>query len=54
MKVAIYGATGMIGSRILRELSSRGHEVIAIARETLRKITSDAGRHSQVGRHSRH
>lgn len=34
MKVVLYGATGMIGSRSLRELSSRGHEVIAIARES--------------------
>jgi putative NADH-flavin reductase len=32
MKVALYGATGQAGSRILKELVSRGHEVIAIAR----------------------
>jgi putative NADH-flavin reductase len=32
MKVALYGATGQAGSRILKELASRGHKVIAIAR----------------------
>ncbi|MGB6489056.1 MAG: NAD(P)-dependent oxidoreductase [Steroidobacteraceae bacterium] len=32
MKVALYGATGQSGSRILKELVSRGHQVIAIAR----------------------
>jgi uncharacterized protein len=32
MKVALYGATGKTGSRILKELVSRGHRVIAITR----------------------
>jgi uncharacterized protein len=32
VKVALYGATGKSGSRILTELVSRGHDVIAIAR----------------------
>jgi len=32
MRVALYGATGMIGSRILTELVSRGHQVTAVAR----------------------
>ena len=32
MKVALYGATGKSGSRILNELVSRGHQVVAIAR----------------------
>ena len=32
MKVALYGATGNSGSRILKELVSRGHQVIAIVR----------------------
>jgi putative NADH-flavin reductase len=48
MKVILYGATGMIGSRILRELSSRGHQVIAVARDTgkipaLPGVTAKAG-----------
>jgi putative NADH-flavin reductase len=33
MKVVLYGASGMIGSRILRELLSRGHTVTAIVRD---------------------
>jgi putative NADH-flavin reductase len=32
MKIALYGATGKSGSRILKELVSRGHQVIAIVR----------------------
>ena len=34
MKIALIGATGMAGSRILEELVSRGHYVKAIARHT--------------------
>jgi len=33
MKVALYGSTGKAGSRILKELISRGHRVTAIARD---------------------
>jgi uncharacterized protein len=33
MKVALYGVTGKSGSRILKELVSRGHQVIAITRD---------------------
>jgi putative NADH-flavin reductase len=33
MKVALIGATGAAGSRILGELRRRGHEVIALARQ---------------------
>lgn len=36
MKVALYGATGKSGSRILKELVSRGHQVTAIARDPAR------------------
>ncbi|MBV8853772.1 MAG: NAD(P)H-binding protein, partial [Sinobacteraceae bacterium] len=36
MKVALYGASGKSGSRILKELVSRGHQVIAIARDPAR------------------
>jgi len=32
MKVVLYGASGMIGSRILTELVSRGHQVTAVVR----------------------
>src|SRR5580700_9057978 len=33
MKVALTGATGFIGSHILAELQSNGHEVIALVRD---------------------
>ncbi|MEZ9056734.1 NAD(P)-dependent oxidoreductase [Vibrio pelagius] len=34
MKIAVLGATGWIGSHIAQEAVSRGHEVVAIARDT--------------------
>lgn len=33
MKIALYGPTGNAGSRILKELTSRGHNVTALARD---------------------
>lgn len=33
MKVALYGATGKAGSRILKELLGRGHQITAIVRD---------------------
>jgi len=36
MNVVLYGATGMIGSRILNELTSRGHKVTAAVRDPSR------------------
>jgi putative NADH-flavin reductase len=32
MKIAVYGATGMVGSQIVNESLSRGHEVTAVSR----------------------
>ena len=34
MKVAVIGATGFVGKNLVNELTSRGHEVVAIARST--------------------
>jgi putative NADH-flavin reductase len=39
MKVVLYGASGMIGSRILKELVSRGHQVTAVVRNP-EKVTT--------------
>ena len=39
MKVVLYGASGMIGSRILSELLSRGHQVTAVVRNP-HKVTA--------------
>jgi len=38
MKVVLYGASGMIGSRILKELAGRGHQVTAVVREPARVL----------------
>ncbi len=42
MKIVLYGATGMIGSSILKELLSRGHQVTAVVRDTS-KLNPAAG-----------
>src|ERR1700681_652731 len=34
MNVVLYGATGNSGQRILQELTTRGHQVTAVARDT--------------------
>lgn len=36
MKVVLYGASGMIGSRLLKELVRRGHQVTAVVRDPAR------------------
>ena len=36
MDVVLYGASGMIGSRILKELVARGHRVLAVVRDPSR------------------
>jgi len=42
MNVVLYGATGMIGSRIQRELVSRGHSVTAVVRDPSRVESNPA------------
>lgn len=49
MKIALYGATGKIGSRILREALGRGHEVTAIVRDSSRLTETDPALHVVVG-----
>jgi hypothetical protein len=39
MKIVVFGPTGMIGSRIARELEQRGHEVIGASRASGADIT---------------
>jgi hypothetical protein len=49
MRIAIYGATGMIGSRVAAEALARGHEVIGVSRSGgalppgARAVRGDAG-----------
>lgn len=42
MKIALIGATGFIGSRLLAELAARGHQVTAIVRSP-EKVPAQAG-----------
>ena len=48
MKLALFGATGSIGSRILDEALQRGHQVVAIARDPSR-ITAAPGASAVAG-----
>ena len=34
MKIALFGATGMVGSRIAAEATARGHQVTTLSRAT--------------------
>ncbi|MEY9887107.1 putative NADH-flavin reductase [Catenulispora sp. MAP5-51] len=49
MKIAVYGASGMIGSRVVAEALTRGHDVTGITRsggalpEGVRALQADAG-----------
>lgn len=49
MRIAVYGATGMVGSRVVAEGISRGHEVVGISRsggdlpDGVRAVQGDAG-----------
>ena len=41
MKVAVIGSTGMVGSVVVKELANRGHQVVAIARNTSKVLTHE-------------
>lgn len=42
MKIALIGATGNVGQRVVKEATDRGHEVVAIARD-VSKVAPQAG-----------
>jgi uncharacterized protein len=44
MDIVLYGASGMIGSRILRELVARGHRVLAVVRDPSRVAAAPGAR----------
>lgn len=48
MKIALIGATGFIGARLLAELTSRGHQVTAIVRNP-EKVPPGAGVSARQG-----
>lgn len=41
MKVVVIGATGFVGQNLVNEIANRGHEVLAIARNTDKVATRD-------------
>lgn len=43
MKIVLIGATGFVGSAILKEALQRGHQVVALARNTSKIRVSDPG-----------
>ena len=51
MKIAVFGATGMVGSRIAREAESRGHEVTALSRSTGADMADAATVREAAGSH---
>jgi putative NADH-flavin reductase len=49
MKIVIFGATGMIGSRVLGEALRRGHQVTAVARDVSKVSDKNANLRVQRG-----
>ncbi|MFF8936503.1 NAD(P)-dependent oxidoreductase [Streptomyces paradoxus] len=43
MTIAVLGATGMVGSRVVEEASSRGHQVLALSRKPARENPGGPG-----------
>jgi len=50
MKIALLGATGFVGSAILKEALERGHSVTAIVRDT-GKLEKKCPTHRKSRRH---
>lgn len=50
MNIAIIGATGMVGSRLVAESRSRGHEVTAISRNSTDGVAVDVTDTEQLAR----
>lgn len=58
MKIAVYGATGAVGSQVVAEALSRGHEVTAVTRSgtsvqgatAVSAELSDAGTYRELGK----
>ncbi len=49
MKIALFGASGTIGQRILREALQRGHAVTAVVRDPFRVIEKHPHLHAAAG-----
>jgi uncharacterized protein len=49
MRITVFGATGDVGSRVVAEALSRGHEVVAVVRDPARFGLLPAGADARVG-----
>jgi uncharacterized protein len=47
LRVAISGASGLLGARLTRELERRGHRVVHLVRRAPRSVTGDGGEPAQ-------
>ncbi|BBY64092.1 hypothetical protein MHEL_23350 [Mycolicibacterium helvum] len=45
MKIVVIGGTGLVGSKLVRALSSRGHDAVAAAPSTGRAVAESAFHH---------
>lgn len=43
MKITVFGATGLIGSKVVADLNAAGHDVVAAARDTGADVLTGAG-----------
>jgi putative NADH-flavin reductase len=51
MKIALFGATGMVGSRIAAEATARGHQVTSLSRSTGADMADAAAVREAAGSH---
>src|SRR5688572_30315442 len=49
MRITVFGAVGSVGSRIVAEALSRGHEVTAVVRNEARLPSLPAGARGRIG-----
>lgn len=49
MRITVFGAAGNVGSRVVAEALSRGHEVTAVVRDPARFHELPAGVHARAG-----
>lgn len=41
MRIVVFGATGLVGTRVVNEASARGHDVVAVSRRNVRRDNAE-------------